>query len=167
MINIKNSISQVMARIKLKHKLRILAGELKRKGVTVICVDLPQKARIGNLSDFEYDRVNHWVFDFNEIHKEKERICQLYPGKPLEYIESLFQGVVVYYNGRRKALKDYYSKNVNIIGGMRRTTDQPSRFSHTVYTIGACTMRGTGVEDCQTVASILQREINQNFVENY
>ena len=167
MFSFINHYHQYRRRKEMACKLSTFAAFLANMNVHVLCVDLPRKDRIRNLTPFEKERIDQWTFDFNNIQNEKDRICQLYPGKTYEYIESLYQGVFVFNNGKRKALRDYYSNNVNIIGGQRRTTDQPACYSHTIYTLGACTMRGTGVEDSNTVASILQRIINLHFGESY
>ena len=150
----------------LKKQLVDISSVLNTKGVRVLCVDLPRKDRISNLSEFERTRIYEWKFDFNNIRND-DRIRQIYPNMSIEDIDSLFQGVVVYHNGSHKALRDYYSKDVNIIGGIRKTTDQPIKFSHTIYTVGACTIRGTGVEDENTVASILQRRLNKEYPSSY
>ena len=167
MVSLYRKLKCLLKINKLKSDLRNFARFTRSKGVRVYCIDLPRKDRINNLSDFERERIANWVFDFNNIHKEQDRIGLIYQGLSLDYVESLFQGVVVFNNGTRKALKDFYSKHVNIIGGQRRTTDQPTRYSHTIYTLGACTIRGTGVEDSGTVASYLQRSINSKYKDSY
>lgn len=162
-LHIKRAYQQFLFR---RHIRRFVQDVIK-KGGTIVCVDLPNKRRIKNLSQDEKNRADNWFFDFNNIHKEANRICALYPKQSLEYIESLYEGIFVYDNGKRKVLKDYYSRNVNIVEGLRRTTDQPARYSHTIYILGACTMRGTGVHDRDTVASILQRAVNDKFPNSY
>lgn len=69
-------------------------------------------------------------------------------------------------------LSDKYGKNVNIRNGSRVTTNQPSKFSQTIWFTGGCYIYGIGNEDSTTIESYLQNRINNetNFkviVRNY
>ena len=66
-----------------------------------------------------------------------------------------------------KYLADFSSRYVNVIMGHRITMDCPLQWSNTIYMFGQCTTRGTGVEDKHTIASFLQRQLNQNGKNSY
>lgn len=53
--------------------------------------------------------------------------------------------------------KDYHGRWINVEGGVRRTTDQPTTYAATVWLFGASTLYGSEVPDEYTIASYLQR----------
>ena len=66
--------------------------------------------------------------------------------------------------GVRK-FEDYFGRQVHIIGGHRLTTSQPTSGKHTIYLIGGCSVFGVGASDKGTIASHLQKMINERFPE--
>lgn len=58
-------------------------------------------------------------------------------------------------------LKNQQSKHVNIVNNMRVTINQPTEYIKTIYIFGGCSVFGIGVEDSKTIASQLQRLINE------
>jgi hypothetical protein len=52
---------------------------------------------------------------------------------------------------------DVSSQYVNITNGIRRTTDQPATYRHTLYLFGSSTLISINVPDAYTIASYLQR----------
>ena len=64
-------------------------------------------------------------------------------------------------NGIYNSLQDCNGHFYNVVGGMRMTVGQPTKFSHTVYIFGPCTARGAMVSDENTIASFLQKHFNQ------
>lgn len=78
-----------------------------------------------------------------------------------EYIENIFTAK----NAIRKvsgelAQEEHISQYVNVINGMRVTTDQPMLFKKKVHIFGPSLTYGFGVEDAYTLASCLQRQLN-------
>ena len=69
--------------------------------------------------------------------------------------------------------EDYKGKYLNIVNGHRRTLWQPNNFKRTIYVLGDCRIFGIGVRDEGTLASQLQKLLNQYApeeafnVENY
>jgi hypothetical protein len=57
--------------------------------------------------------------------------------------------------------EDFTGEHVNVRDGRRRTTDQPSRSAGTVYLFGGSTVFNSEVPDRWTVASCLQRLLNE------
>lgn len=154
----------------IKHKecLQDISSFLNPKGVHILYVFLPDVSKIQGLTDFELERHYNWSFDHNRYREEIEKLRLIY-GKDVtpEYILSVFDGGIVVQGDKRKVLIDFESENQHIINGRRMTTGQPSVFNNTIYTHGACTWRGTGVEDSQTIASFLQQRINNDFPNSY
>lgn len=69
--------------------------------------------------------------------------------------------------------KDYKSNVVNIRNGHRITTNQPKEYKRSIFLVGLCTTFGVGADDSRTIASFLQRKLNeyisteQFIVHNY
>ncbi len=61
--------------------------------------------------------------------------------------------------------EDRYGKNLNVIKGERKTTDQPEDYDNTIYLMGGCVFFGYAVEDGDTIASFLQRKLNLEMPE--
>lgn len=78
-----------------------------------------------------------------------------------EYIEAVFTQSPVISNGVTYYQADINSKYVNIIQGVRFTHNIPKLFSRTIHILGYCITLGYGVDDSRTIASYLQRKINQ------
>jgi len=152
----------------LMSELQDVAEFLHKKQVRILNVELPIEWKINNLSDFEHERINTWEFDFNKYREELEKLRVLYGDDITEdYILSIFDGGIVVQGEKRKVLLDFESKNQHIINGRRLTMGNPSQFHNTIYIHGACTWRGTGVEDKDTIPSILQSHINALMPNQY
>ena len=140
---------------------------LDERNVKFLYVELPLAKKI-NLSDFEKERQSHWVFNFNHADEEMEKLKRIY-GNDItsDYILSVFDGGIVVQGERRKVLVDFQSNNQHIINGRRITIGNPKKYHNSIYTHGACTWRGVGVEDSQTIASYLQMSINVKWPDSY
>jgi [citrate (pro-3S)-lyase] ligase len=134
---------------------------LHTRQVFLVYVELPRADKIKNLTGFENERIKNWTFNFNNIEEELPRLRLLYGNDiDAEYILSLFDGGIVVDGGNRRRVLDFCNEYVHIVNGVRMTSGQPVKSKNTIYTHGACTVRGTGVEDSQTIASFLQEKIN-------
>ena len=147
-----------------KYVLKQIANYLLNLDVHILYVQLPKSNKIKGLTEFEQERIKNWCFDFNKYKKELSKLKMLY-GEDItqEYILSVFDGGVVVDGAKRKVLLDFQSEHQHIINGRRITVGQPKRYHNTIYTHGACTWRGTGVEDQETIASFLQQLINIDY----
>ena len=142
-------------------KLVGLEKKLNKNGCMFIFVFPPNAAHIRSLDPFERERLKNWVFDFNNISEsDAEIIKKLYDGISLDYIMQVYDGAKVIQFENNKRLVDFQSKYVNIVNGIRLTTDQPEKFQNRIHLYGACTIRGTGVEDAHTISSLLQKKVN-------
>lgn len=161
-------ISYYRSRKRIEKKLLLIKRYLDERNVRMLYVSLPNAEKIKGLTDFEKDRHYNWTFDFNHADKEMDKLKLIYGDDvTAEYILSVFDGGVVVQGDKRKILLDFSSDNQHIINGRRVTTSQPSVFHNTIYTHGACTWRGVGVEDSQTIASYLQDEINRKYPNSF
>ena len=165
---IKNRIKRLPEIKEIKDTLIEMSTFLNSQGVRVLYVELPNHKKIKNLTPFEWDRIKNWSFDFNKYKEELPKLKQIYgENVTQEYILSVFDGGIVVQGEKRKVLLDFESEHQHIINGRRITTGQPDHYKNTIYTHGACTWRGTGVEDQETIASFLQEKINQKYPNCY
>lgn len=144
-------------------------ARLGKMGVKFLFFQTPLRQNIKNLSEFEQQRLDHWEFDFNHItDRDCEMIGQIYPPEvTTDYLQQVYDGSRVYEKNGIKYLADFSSRYVNVIMGHRITMDCPQQWNNTIYLFGQCTARGTGVEDKHTIASFLQRQLNQNGKSSY
>lgn len=140
----------------------------KSKNVIFIYAEPPRPKKIKKLSKFEKTRLKNWTFDFNHIEKDLDKIKKIYgPEIDSEYLSQVYDGAIVVDQGGYKAVLDFTSKYVNIVNGIRMTIGQPDNYINKIHMYGACTVRGTGVEDSQTIASYLQSALNKKFPNCY
>ena len=146
---------------------------LENQGIHFLFIQVPLEQNIKNLSEFEKERLANWTFDFNSIREEDyECISQIYPNEEgmediINYLKKVYDGARVYEINGIKYLADFKSELVNIINGKRITYYQPETFYNSIYILGQCTARGTGVEDKDTIASFLQKKINDVSPNSY
>lgn len=144
------------------------ADALEKKGCHFMFLVPPKAVRIQNLSEFEQERLNNWTFDFNNIGEaDAEIIKKLYEGVSTEYILETYDGAKVIDKNGHKILTDFSNSVVNIVNGIRVTPNQPKEWKNRIHIYGACTVRGTGVEDAHTISSFLQKEINEAYPNLY
>ena len=130
-----------------------LIENFKRMQVGFIYAVIPEKKMLNCLSQESLDRIAGFGkadYEFYEV---------LLGGKESgDYISCIEQNRLsrVINNGIYKSLEDCKSEFYNVVGGMRVTTNQPNEYKHKIYIFGPCTARGAMVEDCHTIASIVQ-----------
>lgn len=165
---IKCKIELVKSIVHTKQILTNIADYLHNHDVYILYVSLPQAKKIKGLTAFEKERIKSWNFDFNKYKEELPKLKKLYGDNiTQDYILSVFDGGIVVQGQNRKVLLDFESEHQHIINGRRITIGQPLKYSNTIYTHGACTWRGTGVEDQETIASYLQNYINNSYINSY
>ncbi|MDR0580470.1 MAG: hypothetical protein LBG21_07715, partial [Campylobacteraceae bacterium] len=69
-------------------------------------------------------------------------------------------------NNNISCAKNINSKYRNVVNNFRLTTDTPDNFKNTIYIFGSSVTFGFGAYDEDTIASNLQRLINEYFKEN-
>ncbi|CQR70526.1 [Citrate [pro-3S]-lyase] ligase [Sporomusa ovata DSM 2662] len=137
----------------------------KKHHVGLYIFTTPDPDVIRNLTEAEKNRIDNWVLDFNNVTEADMKILQsIYPGGiTREYIDSVYDGTKIVDLGNKKMVADYTSKRVNFKNGLRLTPNNPAKYQHKICVFGACTARGTGVEDSKTIPSYLQSRINEEF----
>ncbi len=97
-----------------------------------------------------------------ELYYEKSEIPELFE------VPASYHGA----DGVRQ-FEDRRGNGVNILGGHRVTTDQPALRKRTIYLVGGCRVFCIGTKDRDTIASYLQRMLNERspeegfIVQNY
>lgn len=138
-----------------------LYTKLQEKKVNLVYCIPPRPEKLKNLTVFEKERLDKWVFDFNHIDENLDMLKVLYGNNVSgEYIYQLYEGIKVIPFGEGKRVADICSKYVNISHGIRFTSDCPKEYVNCIHFYGACTARGVGVEDKNTIESFFQRILN-------
>lgn len=70
-------------------------------------------------------------------------------------------------DGSQIRYPDYQSKSLNIVDGIRLTSDRPPHFSGKIYVFGGSTIYSSEVPDEYTIPSYLQRMINATSKNTY
>lgn len=100
----------------------------------------------------------------DEAMREKAKeLCYKVYGFDDEYIENVCNASypIISYDGVYM-FPDFESKYANVVNHRRATTDNPKDFTNTVYLFGDSCVTGLSVGDSETIASNLQRIINNN-----
>lgn len=164
----KNKIIRMKNEHKLNIRLEKTIEQLKKNGINFVFVEPPYANKIRNLTTFEKERIDNWVFDFNKIEKNMDYLKKLYGDNVDEsYIKAVYEGGIVVNDGYKKKLLDFSNDYVNIYNGMRKTVFQPQKFYGGIHVYGTCIVRGTGVKDEETIASFLQKKVNEVKEDSY
>lgn len=148
-------------------KLKSLQRKLFHRRVSLYIFISPNSSIIKNMSQFERERLA-WNLNLYNIAEEYAKIKQLFGEEcTKDYISGLFDGGFVVEQNGKKIVLDYQNEYVHIINSKRITTEQPSVFGNEINIYGACMVRGTGVEDRQTISSYLQKAVNNKYPDRY
>ena len=147
----------------LVNELLKMVNTFENEGISFFFFQTPVAERIKSLSDKQKKRVSEWTFDFNHISDlDLKRIKEIYSNDVnIDYLRQVYDGARVYSLDGVKYLADFTSRYVNIVNGKRVTVDQPEDYNRNIYVFGQCTARGTGVEDKDTIPSVIQSCINE------
>jgi [citrate (pro-3S)-lyase] ligase len=111
----------------------------------------PNKIPVGDYLTWFHSNPPHLA----EVYKGIGQYCDA-------YVKQVFSGPKAYKDSRGLVTNyDYASTYVNVDGGLRRTTDAPPVHTNDVHLFGASQVYGFGNEDAHTVASFLQRSLNE------
>ena len=135
-----------------------LINNFKQMQVGFVYGIIPEKEMLTCLSKRANERLAGFGNADYEFHEE------LLGGRESgDYISCMEQTRLsrVVNNGIYKFLEDCCSTYYNVVGGMRVTVNQPTDYENTIYVFGPCTARGALVEDKNTIASILQKMVNE------
>ena len=142
---------------RISEDLELLEDYRKQHPDVVICgfgqIAFPQK----NLTKYEkwvVEAIFYNKFDPEYIlheYYDKDGIAEVLSVPPSYHDSS---GIRHFY--------DMQGKLVNMIGGHRVTGFQPKHPKRSIFVVGGCNIFGVGVSDTHTVASALQKILNQN-----
>lgn len=96
-----------------------------------------------------------------------EKMHKELPYYSKEYINNIFSNNPPVFNGVTFVQEDSESTYVNFSNGLRVTTNAPERYCRRVHLIGPSFIVGIGVEDYYTIASCLQRFLNEHMPAMY
>lgn len=165
---IKNKVTRMTTNCKTNAYLKKIIRKLNENNIHFVFVEPPYASKIKNLSDFEKQRIDTWVFDFNDTEKNMSMLKKIY-GDDIdeEYIRKIYDGGIVVNDGGKKRVLDFSNEYVNIRNGMRHTAHCPEKYYGGIHVYGTCIVRGTGVQDDETIASFIQERINKNIENSY
>lgn len=159
---------KLISTIRIFNEITKVNVKLRRNSIRLIVVLPPAVPNLTSLTDFEKERIQNWIFDFNHItDKDAQIISQLYKDDPAEVLLQKYDGAKVIEKNGHKTLADFSNPYVNIVNGHRVTPGQPVHYHNNVYVYGACTVRGTGVGDDETIPAYLQSKIENEFPRAY
>ncbi|MGN0524131.1 MAG: adenylyltransferase/cytidyltransferase family protein [Eubacterium sp.] len=138
---------------------------LDENGIKLFVIEPPTLERLTRLTQNQIDRINSWTFNFNTISEKDTRLLKELYGEDYSpsYIQKIYDGTKVVVKNGIKSLCDFDGDLVTIKNGIRKTCYQPKDFSGKIHIYGACTARGTGVENKHTIESFLQIILNDNY----
>lgn len=138
--------------------------KLEAEGVSVMnlrfCEENDFYAVIMKQLAVKYEHWESWNTDF-KVHPEMEQdfYGELYTEEYARQISSISYSIETK-SGTGK-LKDYKSQYYNVTNGERHTEGQPKNYDRTIYFFGPCLIYGYYVEDKYTIASLLQKRLNE------
>jgi hypothetical protein len=149
----------------VKYRLIERLHGLQKRGIQTLVLQMPQSEKVKNPSEFEQIlNKNNWI-NGNAIMNDWDK---LYPisGVGSKYTHEIFSNGSLN-GGGQIPYKDYVvcantqSKYVNIINHIKPAVGIPNNAIRTIHIIGDSTAQGIGVMDEDTIASYLQRKINE------
>ena len=167
-MSIKRAIIKINEAFMLEKALLSLKMQLKKKGVSILIFEPPIASKIRGLTEFEKERIKNWSINFYKIENSIDKLRMIY-GEDVsaDYLVGLFDGGFVVESNNKKIVLDYANDYVHIINGRRITEHQPRKYNNRIFIFGGCMVRGTGVEDSQTISSYLQQEIQNSYPDCY
>ncbi len=133
------------------------------RGGLFINITIEKLDQLNNLSMFEKELLaspnNKNLYAQNVFPEIIANIYESYLDNDPNYVASVFKSIPPVFQGTRILPSDFSSKYVNVVDGARVTTDIPSGYKNKLLLVGWSTLFGRGSEDCETIASFLQRSL--------
>lgn len=157
---------------RVDEKATFLLSTLKEKGINCFCMYSNEQKITEYGKKFEEEvreRLNKYPINMSEPWPKKETNEEYYKsffGELCEledYVNGVVQREVFHASIRTfEYKKNIVGKYFNARDGKRITYYQPVEYVGTVYLLGPCTIIGAFCEDKYTIASYLQKKINEN-----
>lgn len=121
----------------------------------VVIVQFPSLRNVQNKNEYE----NSLIQNTNTVNPFNKS------GYDDEFEKDVHWRFPGYYKGETPMLVDHASKNLNIVAGHRVTVGIPENAAHTIFVFGPSYVFGYKTDDKHTIASCIQRELNQYYNE--
>lgn len=165
-INVNSICKELAMSFDLAHNV---LPKLKEKGVKVMTFLYPELYTLNTmLSARGKQPFKRKPFYHNMVndHRYTEDIKKFFgPFYSDEYAKGILERPSAIEVGGVRRYVDFHNKFYNTFDGHRVTTNCPQMPKHTIHMFGKCVAMGRYVEDMYTIASQLQRYINDKFGE--
>lgn len=140
--------------------------EIQKAGVQIIAFDFESGDYLNELKESIKEKYRKYnLIQDNTFYDElkEEFFDDLYE-------ENYLQKIVLADVVRRRIekgiskLQDIRKPGINVVNGIRKTTDQPREYIRTVYMYGPCVVAGSYVDDQYTIASYLQKKLKERGI---
>lgn len=134
-----------------------ISDKCQRLKCQSLVVRFPQANRIKNQSPLEQYLGNNSIYSYNKIihsYGIKENEIKYGITSPRHFEDGYWK------------LSNYSSEDYNVIDGYRLTTDVSEKAIHNIWIFGSSVALGVYADDSHTIASGLQRELNQHYADN-
>lgn len=122
-----------------------------------LILKFPQANRIKNQSPLEQYLGNNSIYSYNKIihsYGIEENEIKYGITSPRHFEDGYWK------------LSNYSSEDYNVFDGYRLTTDVSEKAIHNIWIFGSSVALGVYADDSHTIASGLQRELNQHYADN-
>lgn len=163
-IDKKNKLKLSVSEILLPLLIKILVKFVRERGVDFYIFDGIKKKELKNLTNKEYNNINSAI----ETILQDSEYMSLFAANDFEseslllrHKQDLDKHARFVSNGIHNILIDSKEQFLNIENGIRCTSNSPSKPQYLIHMYGPCVVYGLCVADSHTIASNLQRFINQ------
>lgn len=132
--------------------INLKKNELNKKGVSLYTIHIPTYSQMNCKGD-------EWIF--KGIYEKPRQIRS--DGEEQDFLECCKKRDMkpqIVRKGMYRCFADFSSKYINYLNGERLTIGQPDDWDNTIYLFGNCVASSIFAEDSDTVASQLQRILN-------
>ena len=130
-------------------------------GLKVLTCNLPVAERVQNPSEIEKNIGAFWYSYWENCRRGKKDPVFEANGFPAEYTKEVTAYTSLEFRNGISRYVERQGEFVNVVNGFRVTTDTPQEYENTVYLFGPSSVYGFGVDDSNTIASHLQRMLNE------
>lgn len=170
------TVLDLKKRVREKHVplINILAEYLKTQKVSLVIVGQSSLEEIKEKTDYEMKMLSEYDGSRVYLRKNLTYADILYRDLPQYSIDYFKYILFDFYKeapivSKKRGLyhSNLISKYINIMNGFRHTVGVPIEYENSIYIFGNSMTFSSGSEDKHTIASFLQKSINDNFEKNY
>ncbi len=138
--------------------------KLYEQGIQILGLTAPENEDLEKAIFKKFSAVGEERIDVLPKSMYKGFFADLYNEQYIEDIYTILNMRKVRNEFGLKVLEDHHSRLYNVTNGERHTVGQPTFFTRNIFFFGPCYIVGNRVEDKHTIASFLQKRLNE---ENY